>query len=169
MSNNTNTLFWVITGAVIILSVFLLINNSSSNTLNSIGNKISSLWSGESNNNPIEENDEDIELRNNSNKFTCGRNQILKDGIRVKVKSFMDNGDGSANIKWTLTNESNSHIIEKLLHFDIYDCADNSVIMLAALYIDDLEPNETWSAWTNGGVPKRDFQYYVNTYLVEWR
>ena len=26
MSNNTNTLFWVITGAVIVLSIFTLVN-----------------------------------------------------------------------------------------------------------------------------------------------
>lgn len=44
MSENTNTLFWVITGAVIVLAVFLLINNSQSNTLNKIDNKFDNLW-----------------------------------------------------------------------------------------------------------------------------
>lgn len=41
MSNNTNTLFWIITGAVIVLSAFLLINTSSKNSLTKISNKFS--------------------------------------------------------------------------------------------------------------------------------
>ena len=44
MSSNTNTLFWVITGAVVVLGVFLLVNNSQSDTLNSVGNKFSGLY-----------------------------------------------------------------------------------------------------------------------------
>ena len=44
MSNNTNTLFWVITGAVIGLGVFLLINTSQSDTLTGIGDKYSDIY-----------------------------------------------------------------------------------------------------------------------------
>ena len=44
MSNNTNTLFWVITGAVIVLGVFLLINNSQTESLSNINNKYSGLF-----------------------------------------------------------------------------------------------------------------------------
>lgn len=44
MSNNTNTLFWVITGAVIVLAVFILINNSQSNSINKINNKFDAMW-----------------------------------------------------------------------------------------------------------------------------
>jgi Ran GTPase-activating protein (RanGAP) involved in mRNA processing and transport len=43
LSSNTNTLFWVITGAVIVLAVFLLINNSQSDTLARISDKFSSI------------------------------------------------------------------------------------------------------------------------------
>ena len=39
MSNNTNTLFWVITGAVVVLSVFLLIKNNEEDSLNRINDK----------------------------------------------------------------------------------------------------------------------------------
>ena len=45
MSNNTNTLFWVITGAVIVLGIFLLVLNTNSNTITNIASKISSLFS----------------------------------------------------------------------------------------------------------------------------
>jgi len=39
MSSNTNTLFWVITGAVIVLGIFLLVNTTSDETLGNINNK----------------------------------------------------------------------------------------------------------------------------------
>ena len=42
MSNNTNTLFWVITGAVITLGIFLLTNTTSDETLDKISNKFNS-------------------------------------------------------------------------------------------------------------------------------
>jgi hypothetical protein len=50
MSNNTNTLFWIITGAVIVLVVFVLINTSQNNTLNRINNKFSEYFENISNN-----------------------------------------------------------------------------------------------------------------------
>ena len=39
MSSNTNTLFWVITGAVVVLGIFLLVNTTSDETLGNINNK----------------------------------------------------------------------------------------------------------------------------------
>ena len=41
MSNNTNTLFWVITGAVTTLSTFLLVNNTSDNKITTISDSFS--------------------------------------------------------------------------------------------------------------------------------
>ena len=43
MSNNTNTLFWVITGAVVVLSVFLLIKNNEEDSLNRINDKFNNV------------------------------------------------------------------------------------------------------------------------------
>ena len=42
MSNNTNTLFWVITGAVVVLGIFLLTNNTSNETLSNVSKKFNS-------------------------------------------------------------------------------------------------------------------------------
>jgi len=50
MSNNTNTLFWVITGAVIVLGIFLLVNGTSNETIGDINNKFSSMFKKDSNN-----------------------------------------------------------------------------------------------------------------------
>ena len=44
MSNNTNTLFWVITGAVVVLGIFLLTNNSSDNSINTISSKFDGIY-----------------------------------------------------------------------------------------------------------------------------
>ena len=44
MSNNTNTLFWVITGAVIVLGIFTLVLNINSDTVTNITRKMSSLF-----------------------------------------------------------------------------------------------------------------------------
>ena len=44
MSENTNTLFWVITGAVIVLAVFLLIQTNVGSTITNIFNHFNNLF-----------------------------------------------------------------------------------------------------------------------------
>ena len=44
MSENTNTLFWVITGAVIILAVFLLIQGNVGDTITGIFDHFNGLF-----------------------------------------------------------------------------------------------------------------------------
>ncbi len=44
MSENTNTLFWVITGAVIILAVFLLIQSNVGDTITGIFDHFNGLF-----------------------------------------------------------------------------------------------------------------------------
>ena len=44
MSNNTNTLFWVITGGVIVLAIFTLFNRNQSEVLNNIGDEYSDIY-----------------------------------------------------------------------------------------------------------------------------
>ena len=46
MSENTNTLFWVITGAVIVLAVFLLIQNNVGDTITDIFTHFNGLFEG---------------------------------------------------------------------------------------------------------------------------
>jgi len=72
LSNNTNTLFWVITGAVIVLSVFLLINTSQSNTISRMNNKFSGIYKKQANAENLkkyyshEENYQDLEITDES-------------------------------------------------------------------------------------------------------
>lgn len=44
MSDNTNTLFWIITGAVIVLAVFTLINTNVTTAITSIFTHFNSLF-----------------------------------------------------------------------------------------------------------------------------
>lgn len=44
MSENTNTLFWVITGAVIVVALFLLIQGNIDNTIDGIFNHFNNLF-----------------------------------------------------------------------------------------------------------------------------
>jgi len=46
LSENTNTLFWVITGAVIVLAVFLLIQNNVGDTITGIFEHFNNLFNG---------------------------------------------------------------------------------------------------------------------------
>jgi hypothetical protein len=59
MSNNTNTLFWVITGAVIVLTAFLILNVSQNKNLKKINNKFSDLFY---NDNKIQNYEKEIDL-----------------------------------------------------------------------------------------------------------
>lgn len=44
MSENTNTLFWIITGAVIVVALYLLINTNVGTTITQIFNHFNSLF-----------------------------------------------------------------------------------------------------------------------------
>ena len=46
MSHNTNTLFWVITGAVVVLAVFLLIQGNIGSTITGIFDHFNNLFQG---------------------------------------------------------------------------------------------------------------------------
>lgn len=49
MSNNTNSLFWIITGAVVVLVIFFLVNSSNDNTINKIFDKFGNVFTNSSN------------------------------------------------------------------------------------------------------------------------
>ena len=51
MSSNTNTLFWVITGAVIVLAIFTLLTGLKDDSLPRIFNTIDNKWSSQNKNN----------------------------------------------------------------------------------------------------------------------
>jgi len=101
MSSNTNTLFWVITGAVIVLSLFLLIN-SQNNNLFSINNTFSSVIDSDGNINN--------ELINNLE----SKNNIIKDTNSNEEE--LDNNESNGDEDQNDTNELTEEEIEILKH-----------------------------------------------------
>lgn len=44
MSDNTNTLFWIIVGAIVIIAIYILINSNISSAITGIFNHFGTLW-----------------------------------------------------------------------------------------------------------------------------
>ena len=44
MSDNTNTLFWVICGAIVVIAIYLLINTNITSSIDGIFSHFNSLW-----------------------------------------------------------------------------------------------------------------------------
>lgn len=44
MSDNTNTLFWVICGAIVVIAIYLLINTNITSSINGIFDHFNNLW-----------------------------------------------------------------------------------------------------------------------------
>ena len=157
MSNNTNTLFLVITGAVIILSVFLLINHNT-NSLNRVESSVSNLYDNE---------DFIYEPPKGAKIYTCGSNELVKDNIQVNIKKFIDLGNNDVEIEWTAKNLSNETITNKYLNMNIYNCEDNSIVLMAAMYFDEFHAGDTWFIYTSGGKPIDYFKYYIELSLED--
>lgn len=157
MSNNTNTLFLVITGAVIILSVFLLINHNT-NSLNRVESSVSNLYDNE---------DFIYEPPKGTKIYTCGSNELVKDNIQVNIKKFIDLGNNDVEIEWTAKNLSNETITNKYLNMNIYNCEDDSIVLMAAMYFDEFHAGDTWFIYTSGGKPIDYFKYYIELSLED--
>ena len=84
MSKNTNTLFWVITGAVIVIGLFLIINSFNNDSIKKATGKISSVFQ-----NAVKKSDEE-ELNNPTNiKKYYGHNENW-DSIEVESTTLFE-------------------------------------------------------------------------------
>ena len=148
MSENTNTLFWVITGAVIVLAVFLLINNSQDNTLTSISNEFNSLWTGEEKNTNMGNNDEVEEdyryISNNENVsfIKLGENTGNVLGLEVKITGLPNNTSQYPHITWYIKNTTNKSI-SGTVRLLIYDYDTNRETENYYWPFTNLSPNST--------------------------
>ena len=162
MSSNTNTLFWVITGAVIVLAIFTLLTGLKDDSLPRIFNTIDSKWSSQNKNN---NNEDGYDI--GSNKFYCGSNQKSKDGIKLYVKKVINKPNSETEIEWTLTNIGNEVINKKALNFYLYDCDTNEKLVDAIWYLDNYQPNEVIELWTGANVTPGDWSFYIDFELSD--
>lgn len=173
MSNNTNTLFWIITGAVIILAVFLLISNNQNESLNRINSKFSGFWNGSERANQDNTNNEvdwgyDYSQYHQINH--CGSNIYMTPDNRIKVTSHHLVTDEEFGVRqgYFVENVSNETISNKLLDTDIYDCLTGKPIIQAALSLDDFKPGDIHQVYMSGGLSNYDGNYFMKPYIKDW-
>lgn len=170
MSENTNTLFWFITGAVIVLGVFLLINTSQNSNLNNITNKFDSLFTGD-NYEQIEQEDYSIYFKNDDSIkenykeiFACGSKTEVVDGYKVGVHDYYDRGKEGSLIRWIITN-TNETIKNGAIFISFLNCSNNEQVSSAYWSLNDIKPNETITLWTHGENIPQDYQFYIKVRL----
>ena len=161
MSNNTNTLFWVITGAVIILAVFLLINVSQKKQMRKIFGVMESKWTGEEYDDidydqymlePI--TNEDYTMLNN-----CGTNVAFVDGYRMQMVDYYLYNNGQY-IRFFITNKS-GELVDERFTVNFYNCETRTLVGSCATRINNLEIDKTQEITCMGGnVYNETFNYY---------
>ena len=121
MSENTNTLFWVITGALVVLAVFLLISTSQDESLNAISGKFNVAWD-ETINPPepvdpryITTSENEVFLKNGETSANLNGIDIILDGYRVNVGAYKD------IIHFHYVNNTGQTINNKKIRFLIYN------------------------------------------------
>ena len=82
-------------------------------------------------------------------------------------KKFIDLGNNDVEIEWTAKNLSNETITNKYLNMNIYNCEDNSIVLMAAMYFDEFHAGDTWFIYTSGGKPIDYFKYYIELSLED--
>lgn len=161
MSHNTNTLFWIITGAVVVLGIFLLISTQG-DTGSRIAGKFNSLWTGEEYDGEDYSSYFNDDVDSNFHRYvqSCGSNLTNIDGYRIEVHDYYDNEAGGSYIRWIITNK-NDTISNKYLYLYFYDCASNNEILSAGWPLDTVPANQTIRLTTWGGSLFGDFSYYI--------
>ena len=165
MSNNTNTLFWVITGAVIVLAVFLIINESQNNTLNNIFTKFSKIYANQ-NNDPFDDdyseyfNDESFDKNNYTEIQACGVKTKIVDGYKVGIHDFHDTGDNMV-IRWLIIN-TNEIVRDGRIYVSFFNCETNELLTQTHWDLKEIQPNIPTILSSAGGMDNKDFQYYID-------
>ena len=172
MSSNTNTLFWVITGAVIVLAVFLLINTSQSDTLTRISDKFNSIAveQGIENTETTEEESYPYELTPLGTNFiplnACGPKSATIEGYKVQVYDAYHTTDGYVRIRSryfiTNTNETTSN---KRLMIHFVECGTDRVVSTAYNLLYDLAPGQISQPDSTGNSDKTITDYYIKVEL----
>ncbi len=182
MSNNTNTLFWVITGAVVVLGIFLLTNNSSDNSINTISSKFDGIYNeqaskldnskNDTNEDNIDENvhsteDEQIpektqeeidleEYMKQSTRYYCKPPISTDERIKIKMVYATDN-----RIAYNITNISNEDIIDPWFTLIAYNCNNGKAVKHCGLSFDEFKAGQSGTYICSGGSLGADYEYYA--------
>jgi hypothetical protein len=118
MSNNTNSLFWIITGAVIVLAVFLLNSATNNNTIDKIFDNFSGYFSKE-----ISGNDDGGTPEVNLDQYIPSgwtvMDIVMTNGVVYVAGNFKSIGGGSYQFDFRIinTNDYDVHIKNSSIAF----------------------------------------------------
>lgn len=172
MSSNTNTLFWVITGAVIVLAVFTLINNSQSDTLAKISDKFSSLATeqGIGSSESEEEETYPYELEPLDSSYipinACGPKSATIEGYKVQVYDAYHTTDGYVRIRnrYFITN-TNDSILDKTLKIQFIECGTDEIVSTTYKLLGDIKAGQTIQNGSISNSEKTITDYYIRVEL----
>ena len=184
MSNNTNTLFWVITGAVVVLGIFLLTNNSSKESINTISNKFNGIYNEQlsksdstDDNSNIEEVypgiEEEViatplisdmnkleEFMKVSDKPYCKDHRIEDPRFTVEFAYYKEDV-----LKLSVINISGQTLKSVRVYVDLYDCETDEEILGCFVTEDSFYSNEvsTWYCMPGDGHEFKGNSWYSIT------
>lgn len=178
MSSNTNTLFWVITGAVIVLAVFLLMSNEN-NQLEGITNKFSSLFVAEK-----QEEDEKIEeesliedyskyfvtsmnLGSNYTKIEpCGANYVVVDGYKIGAHEIYEDLATDDIMARFMAFNDNDYKADGTIELQVYECGTDRKIFnsVVSFFFLNAHGRTDLSINTGGGFSENS-KYYLKAIL----
>ena len=157
MSENTNTLFWVITGAVIVLAVFVLIQNNVGDTVSNIFDRFSSMFSDSTY----------VDTNENNDRKACKNYALTREELFGTIEYFkVDEETARTDIKYYFKNVSDK-IIEGTLKFKTSKCGTDEVIHDGYWILKNIQPNEEFSLFTNFDYIIDNYNFYFDFYIED--
>ena len=193
MSGNTNNIFWVICGAVIVTTIFSLISNNHDYALTNTLDKMNSYFKSaaldsKSEENPIGVGEEKTPIENEEqetipeidpedqrikdelyNKYTAkGWNIIdiaVKKGVACIGFNFSKNGNNSYSWQILVINTNNYEVHLKNIKWTYYDSNTNEILLILSPYEWQLGPDGMIMSGTANSVPMSSIDHY---FVLTW-
>jgi len=170
LSSNTNTLFWVITGAVIIVAVFLLINNASSNTMISISDKFSNITAEGGIESDLKDRIKLSEVDPTQNYIqlkACGVTRVYVEGYKLEMYDYYYQEGAGSHARWLITNNTKTKLNKRAAIY-VYECGTNKLLSSHYWSVSKIEPGKysQISSWT-AGYHNNLKGFYIKAKLVQ--
>ena len=178
MSGNTNNLFWVICGAVVVTAFFLLISDAKANALTNTFAKMNSYFQNVTSDNqgesPSEIEDEEEKPGNSVEdqriidelytEYTAKGWDIIdiaaKNGVACIGYNFSKNGSNSFSWQILVINTNNYDVHLKNIKWTYYDSNTHEVLLTLSPYEWQLDPNGMIMSGTANSVPMASIDHY---------
>lgn len=160
MSSNTNTLFWVITGAVIVLAIYGLVNVNKDN-INNMTNKFDTYFEEIK---EESERDYDSDYNKNSNVIYKKTNVVSNDEVEIKINYMrVDEINNTIEFEYRMKNIANKVLLAKNYYLYIKDSETNNIIFEQKISTGILLKDKERTKVINGiyNKPEGSWKYYL--------